>query len=45
VPEAVRVLIADCLAEEPGDRPTFDEIVDRLKEIEFKLAANVNRFG
>jgi serine/threonine protein kinase len=42
LPESVRVLIAHCWAHEPGDRPTFDEIVDRLKEMEFKLTANVN---
>jgi serine/threonine protein kinase len=42
VPEPVRVLIANCCAQEPGGRPTFDEIVGQLKEMEFKLTANVN---
>jgi serine/threonine protein kinase len=39
---SVRELITDCWAEEPGDRLSFDEIVDRLKEMKFKLMPNVN---
>jgi MinD superfamily P-loop ATPase len=46
IPEFVlpsaRELIMDCWAEEPNDRLSFDEIVDRLKEIEFKVIPNVN---
>jgi hypothetical protein len=46
IPEFVlpsaRELITDCWAEEPGDRPFFDEIVDRLKEIKFKVMPNMN---
>jgi serine/threonine protein kinase len=39
---SARELIMDCWAEEPGDRPPFDEIVDRLKEMKFKVMRNVN---
>jgi serine/threonine protein kinase len=39
---SARELITDCWAEEPGDRLSFDEIVDRLKEIKFKVVPNVN---
>jgi serine/threonine protein kinase len=39
---SARKLITDCWAEEPGDRPFFDEIVDRLKEMKFKVMPNVN---
>jgi serine/threonine protein kinase len=35
-------LITDCWATEPGDRPWFDEIVDRLDEMKFKVFQNVN---
>jgi serine/threonine protein kinase len=46
IPEFVlpsaRELIKDCWAEEPGDRFSFDEIVDRLKEMKFKVMRNVN---
>jgi serine/threonine protein kinase len=46
IPEAVvapaRVLIEDCWAAEPDDRPTFEEIVDRLAEMQFKVIAHVN---
>jgi serine/threonine protein kinase len=38
----VRNLIKECWAIEPDDRPSFDEIVDRLTEMKFKLTANVN---
>jgi hypothetical protein len=36
-----RALIADCWAQDPDDRPTFEEIVDRLAEMEFRVAAKV----
>jgi serine/threonine-protein kinase len=39
---SVRELITDCWAKEPGDRLSFDEIVDRLKEIKFKVMPNVH---
>jgi serine/threonine protein kinase len=39
---SARELITDCWAEEPGDRLSFDDIVDRLKEIKFKVMPNVN---
>jgi hypothetical protein len=39
---SARELITDCWAEEPNDRPSFNEIVDRLKEIKFKVMLNVN---
>jgi serine/threonine protein kinase len=39
---SARELIMECWAEEPGDRLSFDEIVDRLKEIKFKVMRNVN---
>jgi hypothetical protein len=46
IPEFVlpsaRDLITKCWAEKPGDWPSFDEIVDRLKEITFKVMRNVN---
>jgi isochorismate hydrolase len=46
IPEFVlpstRELITDCWAEEPGDRPCFEDIVDRLKEMKFKVMPNVN---
>jgi serine/threonine protein kinase len=46
IPEFVlpfaRELITDCWAEEPGDRPPFDEIVDCLKKMKFKVMPNVN---
>jgi serine/threonine protein kinase len=37
-----RELITECWAKEPGHRPTFDEIVDRLVSVNFKLIRNVN---
>jgi serine/threonine protein kinase len=39
---SVRELITECWAEEPGDRPPFDDIVDRLNEMKFKVMTNVN---
>jgi serine/threonine protein kinase len=39
---SARELITECWAEEPDDRLSFDEIVDRLKEIKFKVMRNVN---
>jgi serine/threonine protein kinase len=39
---SARELIMECWAEQPGDRPSFDEIVDRLKEMKFKVMPNVN---
>jgi hypothetical protein len=41
VPPA-RELIADCWEADPDDRLTFEEIVDRLEEMEFKVTAAVN---
>jgi hypothetical protein len=46
IPEFVlpsaRELIRDCWAEERRDRPSFEVIVDRLKEMKFKVMRNVN---
>jgi hypothetical protein len=39
---AVRALIQDCWEADPDDRPTFEEIMDRLAEMEFKVTADVN---
>jgi serine/threonine protein kinase len=39
---SARELITECWAKEPGDRPSFNEIVDRLKELKFKVMPNVN---
>jgi hypothetical protein len=39
---SARKLITDCWAIDPGDRPSFDDIVDRLKEMKFKVMPNVN---
>jgi hypothetical protein len=39
---SARELITECWAEEPGDRPSFDDIVDRLKEMKFKVMRKVN---
>jgi serine/threonine protein kinase len=39
---SIRELITECWSEEPGNRPSFDEIVDRLKEMKFKVMRNVN---
>jgi serine/threonine protein kinase len=46
IPESVlapsRALIEGCWAVDPDDRPTFEEIVDRLAEMQFKVAVCVN---
>jgi serine/threonine protein kinase len=46
IPEFVlpsaRELIEDCWAVDPDDRPSFEEIVDRLAEMKFKVFWNVN---
>jgi hypothetical protein len=39
---SARELITDCWAEDPADRPSFEEIVDRLKQMKFKVMPNVN---
>jgi hypothetical protein len=39
---AVQKLITDCWATKPDDRPSFEEIVDRLEEMKFKVFENVN---
>jgi hypothetical protein len=39
---SARELITDCWAEDPADRPSFEEIVDRLKQMRFKVMPNVN---
>jgi serine/threonine protein kinase len=41
VPSA-RELITECWAEKPHHRISFDDIVDRLKEMKFKVMPNVN---
>jgi serine/threonine protein kinase len=46
IPEFVlpsaRELIKECWAEKPHHRIHFDDIVDRLKEMKFKVTPNVN---
>jgi TPR repeat protein len=46
IPDSVRpparALIEDCWEADPGDRPTFEEIVGRLEEMQFKVTADVN---
>jgi aurora kinase len=37
-----RELIEDCWATDPGDWPSFEEIVERLVKMKFKLMSNVN---
>jgi serine/threonine-protein kinase len=39
---SVRELIKECLAEKPHHRIHFDDIVDQLKEMKFKVMPNVN---
>jgi hypothetical protein len=38
----VQKLIMDCWAIDEDDRPTFDEILARLEEMQFKLMPDVN---
>jgi serine/threonine protein kinase len=38
----VRRLIVDCWAEDPDDRQSFASILDRLKQMKFKIAPKVN---
>jgi TPR repeat protein len=46
IPDSVlapaRALIEDCWADNPDDRPTFEDIVDRLAEMQFRVTADVN---
>jgi serine/threonine protein kinase len=42
VPTNVKELIEDCWATNPADHPTFDVIVFRLEQMQFKLTAGVN---
>jgi serine/threonine protein kinase len=37
----VRALIGDCWEADPDDRPSFEEIVDRLAEMEFRVIEDV----
>jgi serine/threonine protein kinase len=37
-----RSLIEDCSANDPDERPTFEEIVDRLAEMRFRVTVDVN---
>jgi hypothetical protein len=39
---ASRELITDCWDKDPGHRLSFDETVERLKEMKFKLIPGVN---
>jgi hypothetical protein len=39
---SIRELITECWGKERGDRPPFEDIVDRLKEMKFKVMPNVN---
>jgi serine/threonine protein kinase len=41
IPEAAE-LIRECLAIKSEDRPSFTDILKRLKEIRFRLMTNVN---
>jgi hypothetical protein len=38
----VKKFISHCWARDPADRPSFSQILNRLKEMNFKLTANVN---
>jgi hypothetical protein len=46
IPDSVlrpaRELIADCWEADADDRPTFEEIVDRLEEMRWKVTAGVD---
>jgi serine/threonine protein kinase len=37
-----RELVAGCWEADPDDRPTFEEVVDRLEEMRWKVTANVD---
>jgi serine/threonine protein kinase len=37
IPKPFRRLISDCWAQNPGDRPSFDEIIDRLRSDDFSF--------
>jgi hypothetical protein len=39
---AVQRLIRKCWKRDPSRRPTFDQILNRLEVMKFKLTANVN---
>jgi hypothetical protein len=39
---AVQRLIRKCWKPDPSRRPTFDQILDRLEAMKFKLTANAN---
>jgi serine/threonine-protein kinase len=39
---SARELMTKCWAKEPGDQPSFEDIVNQLKEIKFKVMPNVN---
>jgi hypothetical protein len=41
VEPSTRELIRDCWADDPDDRPSSEEIVERLRGIDFKLTAHV----
>jgi hypothetical protein len=38
---STRDLITDCWASEPADQPSFDEIVDWMKQMKLKMIPNV----
>jgi serine/threonine protein kinase len=39
---AVAKLITDCWAVNPSDRPSFEAILDRLEQMDFRITADVN---
>jgi hypothetical protein len=39
---AARALITDCCETDPDDRPTFETLIDRLVEMDFKVTEGVN---
>jgi serine/threonine protein kinase len=42
VAPAVNDLITECWAQDPSDRPTFDNIFERLEEMQFKVRPDVD---
>jgi hypothetical protein len=42
VPFEVRNLICDCWSNDPLSRPSFSDILDRLKDMQFKVTRKVN---